>query len=113
MARIDPFVEPRALSSDDATRRILRDPAFKDLVQRRTSFAWTLSAAMVLIYFVFVFLVAFAKPLMATTIGSGPASLGIILGLIVIVSAIVLTGVYVRRANGEFDSLVGKIGGRR
>ena len=40
---------------------------------------------------------------MAMTVGGGATSVGIPLGLGVIVSAILLTGIYVRRANGEFD----------
>jgi len=49
--------------------------------------------------------VAFAKPLLATKIGDGVTSVGIVLGLAVIISAFVLTGIYVQRANGRFDRL--------
>jgi uncharacterized membrane protein (DUF485 family) len=38
-------------------------------------------------------------------VGGGTISLGIVLGLVVIVSAFLLTGIYVRRANGSFDEL--------
>ena len=85
--------------------QLLRSPRFQDLVRQRTRFAWTLPIAMLVIYFGFILLVAFAKPLLATTIGDGVTSLGIILGLAVIVSAFVLTGIYVRRANSRFDEL--------
>jgi uncharacterized membrane protein (DUF485 family) len=60
---------------------------------------------MLIIYFGFILLVAFAKPLLATKIGGGVTSLGIVLGLAVIVSAFVLTGLYVHRANNYFDEL--------
>jgi uncharacterized membrane protein (DUF485 family) len=60
---------------------------------------------MLVIYFGFVLLVAFAKPLLARKIGSGVTSLGIVLGLAVIVCAFVLTGIYVQRANAQFDEL--------
>jgi uncharacterized membrane protein (DUF485 family) len=42
---------------------------------------------------------------MAAKIGGGVTSLGIVLGLVVIVSAFVLTGIYVQRANARFDDL--------
>jgi len=85
--------------------RILRNPKFQELVRTRSGFAWTLSAVMLAIYLGFIFLVAFAKPLMAMKVGGGVTSLGIVLGLVVIVSAFLLTGIYVRRANGRFDDL--------
>lgn len=85
--------------------RILRNPKFQELVRTRSGFAWTLSAIMLAIYLGFIFLVAFARDLMAMKIGGGVTSLGIILGLVVIVSAFLLTGIYVRRANSRFDEL--------
>ena len=84
---------------------ILNNPKFQELVRRRSGFAWILSAAMLAIYCGFILLVAFAKPLMAAKIGSGVTSLGIVLGLGVIIAAFVLTGIYVARANSQFDAL--------
>ncbi len=42
---------------------------------------------------------------MATKIGGGVTSVGIIIGLGVIISAFVLTGIYIQRANSRFDEL--------
>ena len=95
--------------NDDAHLRVLNSPQFKDLVRRRTGFAWTLSVIMLGIYFGFIALVAFAKPLLAMKVGAGVTSLGIVLGLVVIISAFLLTGVYVRRANGEFDEMTARL----
>ncbi len=86
-------------------QRVMRSARFQELVRQRSGFAWTLSIAMLVIYFGFILLVAFAKPLLATKIGGGVTSLGIVLGLIVIFSAFVLTGIYVQRANSRFDEL--------
>ncbi len=85
--------------------RIRQNPNYEELVRRRTSFARTLSIAMLVIYFGFVLLVAFAKPFLATPIGTGVTTIGIPLGVFVIVAAFILTGIYVRRANSEFDDL--------
>ena len=76
-----------------AQDQILSNPKFQELVRTRTGFAWTLSAVMLAIYLGFILLVAFARDLMATKIGGGVTSLGIVLGLVVIVSAFVLTGI--------------------
>jgi len=89
--------------------QLLRSPQFQELVRQRTRFAWTLSIAMLVIYFGFILLVAFAKPLLATKIGDGVTSLGIILGLGVILSAFALTGIYVQRANSRFDELTHRL----
>jgi uncharacterized membrane protein (DUF485 family) len=85
--------------------RVVQNPRFRELVRQRTRFAWTLTILMLVIYFGFILLVAFAKPLLAMKIGGGVTSLGILLGLGVIVSAFVLTGIYIYRANGYFDEL--------
>jgi uncharacterized membrane protein (DUF485 family) len=85
--------------------RVLRSPRFQELVRQRTRFAWTLTIVMLVIYFGFILLVAFAKPLLAMKVGDGVTSLGILLGLGVIIAAFVLTGIYVYRANSEFDEL--------
>jgi uncharacterized membrane protein (DUF485 family) len=85
--------------------RVIQSPRFQELVRQRTRFAWALTIVMLVIYFGFILLVAFAKPLLAMKIGGGVTSLGILLGLGVIIAAFVLTGIYVYRANSEFDEL--------
>ncbi len=92
------------MASQDYSQ-LLRSPHFQELVRQRTRFTWTLSLVMLVIYFGFILLVAFAKPLLATKVGDGVTSLGIILGLGVIFSAFILTGIYVQRANSRFDEL--------
>jgi uncharacterized membrane protein (DUF485 family) len=96
---------------DADAARILADPRFHTLVERRSAYAWTLTAIMVVVYLGFILLVAFDKPLMAMTPFGGATSLGIVLGLLVIVAAFVLTGLYVSRANREFDRLLVEIRG--
>jgi uncharacterized membrane protein (DUF485 family) len=85
--------------------KVKRDPEFHALVRRRSAFAWTLSALMVAIYFGFILVVAFAPGLLGTPIGGGVTTIGIPIGLGVILAAFVLTGLYVRRANAEFDGM--------
>jgi len=90
---------------DDATvARIQSSPAFNELVDKRKSFAWTLTILMLLIYFGFIALVAFAPSAIGVNIG-GSITLGLPLGVAVILSAILLTGIYVWRANGQFDEM--------
>src|SRR5215210_6469443 len=86
------------------TDGITNNPRFQELVRERSSFAWTLTIVMLVIYYGFILLVAFGKGFLATKIG-GVTSVGIIIGLGVIISAFVLTGIYTLRANSRFDEL--------
>lgn len=61
---------------------------------------------MLAVYFGYVALIAFDKALLARPIGRGVTSLGIPVGIGVILLAILLTGIYVRQANREYDALV-------
>jgi uncharacterized membrane protein (DUF485 family) len=73
-----------------------------ELASRRDRVAAALTAAMVAIYFGFIALIAWNKPLLARLLAPG-LTLGIVLGAGVIVSAWLLTLVYVRWANRHYD----------
>lgn len=92
-----------------AVERIKNDPEFHELVAKRSAFAWLLTVLMMLIYFGFILLVAFQKDVLGRSISGGVTTLGIALGIGVIVSAFVLTGVYVLRANATFDAMTSNI----
>jgi uncharacterized membrane protein (DUF485 family) len=82
------------------------DPRFRLLVRRRARFAWLLTAAMLSVFFGFILLVAFDRDFLARPVGAGFTSIGIPLGLGVILAGIAFTSVYVRRANREFDPML-------
>ena len=86
--------------------RVAEDPRYRLLVERRARFTWMLTGIMLLAFFGYILLIAFNKALLARPIGGGATSLGIPIGLGVILLAILLTGIYVRRANGDFDPVV-------
>ena len=65
--------------------------------------ALSLTVAMMAVYFGFILLVAFDKPLLGRVLVPG-LSLGMLLGVLVIVAAWILTWVYVRWANTHYDS---------
>lgn len=89
--------------------RVAADPRYQKLVVRRARFTWLLTAIMLVIFFGYILLIAFNKEFLARPIGDGATSIGIPIGLGVILIGIALTGVYVRRANSEFDPLVRSI----
>ncbi|WP_236207740.1 DUF485 domain-containing protein [Pseudomonas tohonis] len=92
--------------NDSIYQRIHENPRFQELVAKRERFAWILSAIMLGLYLAFILLIAFEPQVLGTKLSPGSSiTWGIPIGVGLIVSALVLTGIYVRRANGEFDRL--------
>jgi uncharacterized membrane protein (DUF485 family) len=95
--------------SDSIVARIEANPKYHELRRKRTVFGWTLTILMLVVYFGYIALIAFNKPFLAQPIGNGVTTLGIPIGMGVIIFTIVITGIYVRRANGEYDKLTREI----
>jgi len=89
----------------------MSDGAIARLAARRWRIALWLTAAMLAVYFGFILLIAFAKPLMGSPV-AGNLTLGILLGVLVIVAAWVLTWIYVHWANHHYDAEVRGLSGR-
>ena len=85
--------------------RIQGNPRYQELVRKRTRFGWLLTAIMLVAYFGYIGLIAFNKGFLAQPIGSGVTSLGIPVGVGLIIFTVALTAIYVARANTEFDRL--------
>jgi uncharacterized membrane protein (DUF485 family) len=78
------------------------DSRLRALAAERMRYAVTLTVAMIAVYFGFILLIAYNKPLMGRLVTRG-LSLGILLGALVIVVTWVLTWVYIRWANRHYD----------
>jgi uncharacterized membrane protein (DUF485 family) len=89
--------------------RVLADPNYQLLKSKRTRLGWTLTWAMMIVYYGFIVLVAFNKDVLATPIGTGVMTWGIPIGFGVILFTIAITSFYVGRANREFDDLSEKV----
>lgn len=94
---------------DDLVQRIKADPDYHKLVARRSRYGWTLAVCMLVVYYGYILLIAFNPEFLATRIGAGVMTWGIPIGLFVILFTVIITGIYVRRANGEFDDLTASI----
>lgn len=89
--------------------RIAAHPKYHDLTHKRGRLGWALTSVMLLAYFGFVLLIAFDKELLAQPISDGVTSIGIPMGFGVIVLGVLLTAIYVRVANREFDRLLDEL----
>ncbi|MCP5417819.1 MAG: DUF485 domain-containing protein [Chromatiaceae bacterium] len=86
--------------------RIRKNPRFTELVERRGRYAWILSGIVFVIFYIFVLAVAFAPDFMSIRPFAGSnLTIGILAGLFQFIAFWVLSLLYVRRANGEFDDM--------
>jgi uncharacterized membrane protein (DUF485 family) len=93
----------------ELARKIAGSPAYQELQSKRSSYGWWLTLLMMVVYYGFILLVAFKKDFLAQRLGDGVMTIGMPIGVAVILFTIVITGIYVRRANNEFDALSEKI----
>ncbi|MDP3582651.1 MAG: DUF485 domain-containing protein [Ignavibacteria bacterium] len=84
---------------------IVNSEKFKELVRKRLRFSITLTVIMLVVYFGFILVIAFNKELLAIKIGEY-LTLGIPIGMGIILFAWILTGIYTRWANKTYDKSV-------
>ena len=94
---------------DDLVRRIASHPRYLELKAKRTRFGMWLTLAMMVVYYGFILLVAFNKPFLATRLGEGVITYAMPIGFGVIVFTVLITVLYVRTANSEYDALAEQI----
>ncbi len=98
------------MSQENIQAKIRSNPKFAELVGKRTRFAIILSLVVLVPYYTFMFLVSTQPQLFATKLSDGGAvTIGWPLAALIIVGGWLLTGVYVSRANGEFDSMTEEV----
>lgn len=85
--------------------QILDSEKFKNLVKKRLLVSISLTIIMLLVYFGFMLSIAFYKEFLSIKIGEH-VTLGLPIGIGVIVFAWILTGIYIRWANSKYDKAV-------
>ena len=83
--------------------KIRDNPKFKALVNKRNTYAFIMTALIMVAYYGYILLIAFNRDFLAQKIGGGVTTIGIPIGVGVILFTIIVTIIYVRRANTEFD----------
>lgn len=91
--------------AQETWEKIRANPKFQAFVSKRNSYSIVMSILMIIAYYGYILLIAFDKSFLAQKVSAGATmSIGIPMGVGVIVFTIVLTWIYVRRANTEFDA---------
>jgi uncharacterized membrane protein (DUF485 family) len=94
----------------DIVQKVRNHPRYGELISKRSRFAWILTFLMLVIYYGFILVIAFNKTLLGIPLAKGAVTtIGIPIGVFIILFAFVLTGVYVQRANREFDDITNQI----
>lgn len=95
--------------SDPTVQKIENHPKYKELRAKRNPLGVVLTILMLVVYYGYISLIAFDKELLATPIGQGVTSLGIPLGMGVILFTIAITVYYVYVANNKFDAMTAEL----
>jgi len=93
----------------DLVEKVRNNPQYRELSAKRSVFAWTLAIIMLAAYYAYILVVAFAPASLGQTLSGGTTTIGIPIGVAIIVFSFILTGIYVWRANTEFDELTRQI----
>jgi uncharacterized membrane protein (DUF485 family) len=91
----------------EQVQAIKHNPKYQELVSKRSKFAWTLTIVTLVVYYAFILVIAFSPETLGAKVSpDAMMTVGIPVGIAIIVFAFGMTGIYVRRANNEFDGLL-------
>lgn len=94
----------------EEVQAIKNNPKYQKLVSTRSKFAWTLTLIVLVVYYAYILLIAFSPETLGAKISpDGMTTWGIPVGITIIVFAFAMTGIYIRRANGEFDGILNEL----
>ncbi|HSV29600.1 MAG TPA: DUF485 domain-containing protein [Candidatus Omnitrophota bacterium] len=92
--------------SDQTYERVVNHPKFAELTAKRNSFSLVLSLIVLGVYYTFVLVAALKPALFSAPVFEGVTwPMGLAAGFVIQMFAFAMTGVYVARANSEFDAL--------
>jgi len=102
---LHPFHQLERDMSDPVVDKIKTHPKYLELRRKRNGLGVLLTILMLVVYYGYIALIAFDKAFLAQPIGTGVTTVGVPIGMGVIIFTIIITAIYVKRANGEFDQL--------
>ena len=95
---------------DTIVEKVLKHPKYAELVQRRTRVSMAFFAVALAIYSGFIPTLAYMPDVFAQPIGAGwTMSVGVLTGILVVFSAVIMISLYVYFSNKIFDPLLDAI----
>ena len=90
-------------------QEIQRNPKYQELVATRKSLGWTLSIVTLVIYLGYILLIAFDPAFLGARMGDSVMTVGLPVGLFVIIATFIIVWYYVMKANATYDELTRQI----
>jgi uncharacterized membrane protein (DUF485 family) len=96
--------------SEIIANKIQNNPKYLQLVKQRDTLSWILTAIVCIMYFGFTLMIAFTPGILTQPIAADSViPFGMLIGVGVILTSCILTGVYVYIANNTFDPIINEI----
>jgi uncharacterized membrane protein (DUF485 family) len=87
-------------------KKIIKSKEFKSLVKKKSFVSWFLTSITLITYFSFILLIAFLPEMLGSKISDKSIiTIGIPIGVSIILLAFLSTGIYVFIANKELDKI--------
>lgn len=96
-------------TSRDLIAEVTRNPKYQELLRRRTRISLAFFAVTIIIYAGFILTLAFDPELFGRPVGDLTMSIGVLTGILVLISASVLVSAYVYISNKVFDPLLKEV----
>lgn len=94
----------------DITQKVLNNPKFQKMARTKRIYCWSFSILMFVIYVVYISYIGIDPAAFGVPVAEGKTTtVGIYIGLFVILFAIAITGIYVRQANGPLELITQEV----
>jgi uncharacterized membrane protein (DUF485 family) len=96
--------------NQEIIKKVQANPAFHEMVRKKSLLSWGLASLIIICYFGFILTLAFSPETLGHPLtASSVTTVGVPVGVFIIVFSFILTGIYVRKANGVFHDLTEQI----
>lgn len=91
-------------------QQVLNNPKFQKMAKTKSRYCWTFSILMFVIYVIYILYIGASPESFGVPVAEGKTTtVGIYVGLFVILFAIAITGIYVRQANGPLEEITQEV----
>lgn len=95
---------------DTQLQKIKSHPSFIEMERKKSRLGISFTIITLIMYFSYIIMIGINPELFGTPVAAGKVTtVGIYWGIFVILFSIVITAIYVYKANGEFDDLTKKV----
>lgn len=90
----------------EVAKKVLAHPKFQSMARQKALLGWTFSAIMFFVYVAYIWVIGTSPQLLATKVSDNSIiTVGIYIGICMIIFSFLITLVYVYIANGKFEDM--------